>query len=175
MLQAAYDLIAERGLEGATMDAIAAASGVSKATVYKHWSNKDALLLDVIRRLSEKYPEFNSGDARADLTALLRHLAYKAKSQELAKIWPHVISYAMSNPAFGRALQDFAFQPRREMVQRLLEQASVSGGLRDDVDPEFAMDLLIGPIVHRRMIDEKNMPPDFPEQVVGYFWKVFAR
>lgn len=157
------------------MDAIAAASGVSKATVYKHWENKDALLIDVIRQQSAGYPEFNSGDPKADLVNLLRHLARKVKSEELARIWPRIISYAVGNPNFGRALQEYVFAPRREMVLRLLYEASERGGLRSDIDPELAMDLLIGPIMHRRFVDEKNVPADLPERIVEYFWNAFQR
>ena len=39
VLKAVLPLIGERGVEGTSMDSIAAAAGVSKATVYKHWEN----------------------------------------------------------------------------------------------------------------------------------------
>jgi AcrR family transcriptional regulator len=175
VLQAAFRLIAERGIEGSSMDAIAAEAGVSKATVYKHWANKDALLIDMIRQQSADYPAFDSGDPRADLVALLTHLARKVKKEQLAKIWPRVIGYATSNPTFGRALQEYVFRPRREMILRILKDAAEKEGLRPGIDPELAADLLIGPIMHRRFIDEGNVPPEMPEQVVRYFWTVFGR
>jgi AcrR family transcriptional regulator len=175
VLTAALRLIADRGIEGSSMDAIAAASGVSKATVYKHWANKDALLIDVIRQQSANYPSFDSGDPRSDLVALLTHLARKAKTEQIAKIWPRIMGYAASNPKFGRALQEFIFRPRREMILRILRQAAKNGGLRADIDPQLAADLLIGPIMHRRFVDEKNIPADLPEAVVEYFWKVFRK
>jgi len=175
VLKAAFRLIAERGVEGASMDAIAADSGVSKATVYKHWADKDALLIDVIRHQSASHPDFNTGDARADLTEMLRFLARRPKSRETAKIWPLIMGYAASNPRFARALRQYVLRPRRNLVLRLLAQGAETGGLRENIDPEFAMDLLIGPIMHRRFIDDKNVPPDLPERVVDYFWKAFAR
>ena len=155
------------------MDAIAAASGVSKATIYKHWADKDALLIDVLRQQSAGNPSFDSGDPRADLVALLTHLARRAKPEQLAKVWPRVIGYASSNPKFARALQEFILKPRREMILRILRQAAERGGLRADIDPLLAADLLIGPIMHRRFVDEKNVPQDLPETVVDYFWNVF--
>lgn len=157
------------------MDGIAAASGVSKATVYKHWANKDELLIDVIRKISSGHPTFDSGDPREDLTNLLRHLSQAVKSEELTRIWPRIISYAVSNPNFGRALQQYAFSPRRELVIRMLQAASEKGGLRADIDPEFAMDLLIGPVMHRRFVDQGKVPEDFAERVVEHFWATFRR
>jgi AcrR family transcriptional regulator len=175
VLRSALQLIAERGVEGTSMDAIAAASGVSKATVYKHWANKDELLIDVIRHQSACYPMFESGHPREDMVDLLRHLAQKVKSEDLARIWPMIISYAMSNPEFGKALQQHVFMPRRDLVLRLLKEGEAKAGLRADIDPEFAMDMLIGPIMHRRFVDDGHVPLDMPERVVDFFWKVFGR
>jgi hypothetical protein len=48
VLNAALALFAERGIEATSMDAISQASGVSKATIYNHWADKEALLLEVM-------------------------------------------------------------------------------------------------------------------------------
>ncbi len=45
VLQSAAELFADRGIDGTSMDAIANASGVSKATIYKHWADKEALCM----------------------------------------------------------------------------------------------------------------------------------
>ena len=59
------ELFAERGIDATSMDAIAEASGVSKATIYKHWPDKDALCLEVmgyLHGLDEEPPVFDSGE-----------------------------------------------------------------------------------------------------------------
>ena len=61
VLEAATELFAERGIDATSVDAIAALSGVSKATVYKHWADKDALCLEALAHLFEHdqpRPEF---------------------------------------------------------------------------------------------------------------------
>ena len=70
------ELFAERGIDATSMDAIAQSSGVSKATIYKHWADKNSLCLEVLAQvhgLDEEPPVFNSGDFRANLIAQLRH------------------------------------------------------------------------------------------------------
>ena len=70
VLDAALNLFAERGIDATSMDAIAEASGVSKATIYKHWREKDELCLEALGYLhgvDEEPPVFDSGDLRADL------------------------------------------------------------------------------------------------------------
>lgn len=174
VLSAAFQLIAERGIEGTSMDAIAGAAGVSKATVYKHWANKNELIIDVIRNESSNHPALESGDPRADLTAVLSFLARQVKSEQLLRIWPRIIGYAATNPEFRKAMQQHVFNPRREAISRLLSEAADKSGLRRDIDPDLAMDLLIGPIMHRRFMDEGKVPPDMPKRVVDYFWQVFG-
>jgi hypothetical protein len=94
---------------------------------------------------------------------LLRHLAQKVKSKSLPV------------QSSGKALQQHVFMPRRELVLRLLKEGEAKAGLRADIDPEFAMDMLIGPIMHRRFVDDGHVPLDMPERVVDFFWKVFGR
>lgn len=154
------------------MDAIAAESGVSKATVYKHWANKDALLIDVLRTHSDKLPEFDSGNPREDMVKLVRFLAESRKREELWPVWPRIIGYAASNPEFMQAMRAFAFEPRRAQIARIVDQAMQNGELRRGIDSAFAMDLLVGPIMHRRFSGD-TMPKDTPERVVDYFWEVF--
>lgn len=156
------------------MDAIAAESGVSKATVYKHWANKDALLIEVIGA-SEKLPEFDSGNAKEDLRSFLRYLAQARKREELGRIWPRVIGYAISNPEFAKALRDSSFGPRRQRIARILEDGVAKGELATHVDSEFALDLLLGPIMHRRFMDPENAPMELADRVVNYFWEVFGK
>src|SRR5580704_16149454 len=103
VLDAALKLIADCGIEGTSVDAISEVSGVSKATIYKHWENKEALCLEAIGRLKPDLPVFRSEDPRADAIALLRHLGRSQKPEAMGRIWPRVMSYAAAHPAFSRA------------------------------------------------------------------------
>jgi AcrR family transcriptional regulator len=174
VLKAALRLIGDRGIEATSMDAIAAEAAVSKATVYKHWATKDALLIEVIGTMTDGVPEFHSGDAKSDLRNFLRHVAQSRKREELGRLWPRVISYAVSNPDFARALQQFFFVPRRQQIAGILERAVGSGELRSGIDSDLAMDLLIGPLMHRRFVDPAAIPVELADRVTDYFWEIFG-
>src|ERR1700716_3499912 len=83
VLSAALELVAERGVNATSMDAIAQKSGVSKATIYKHWADKDALLLDIMAEVHGLHarPVFDSGNTREDMIAVLSY-----KPQEMADL-----------------------------------------------------------------------------------------
>src|SRR5262249_33286202 len=104
VLDAALKLFAERGIDATSMDAIAEASGVSKATIYKHWSDKDELCLEALAYLhggDQPCPVFDSGDVRADLIALLGYQPPQQHSDLRMRIMPHLMAYAARNPSFG--------------------------------------------------------------------------
>jgi hypothetical protein len=56
----------------------------------------------------------------------------------------------------------------------LLRQAAALGELRSDIDVDFAMDLLVGPVMHRRFMGVEA-DPDTAEKVVDVFWRAWRR
>src|ERR1700749_1502894 len=104
VLNAAVELFSERGMDTTSMDAIAERSGVSKATIYKHWQDKDDLCLEVmgyLHGLDEEPPVFDSGDFRADLIAQLKYHPAADRQELREKMTPHMIAYASRNRAMG--------------------------------------------------------------------------
>ncbi len=174
VLAAALKLISERGIDGVSVDAIADASGVSKATIYKHWDNKEALCLEAVSSVQSGLPEFHSDDPKRDLVRLLRHLAEAPRSSELMRIMPKIFGYASVNPAFAKVWAVRIEEPRRNRLTELIERAIAAGELRKDVDLNLALHVLMGPILYHRIM-HTAMPPDMPERVVDVFWKANAR
>jgi AcrR family transcriptional regulator len=173
VLKATLKLIADRGIDVTSVDAIAEASGVSKATIYKHWRTKEELCLEAIGTVDGKLPVFNSANPRSDLIELLRFLAQKSVPEAMGKLLPRIIGHAVGNPAFGIALSARFEEPRRALVIQLVTRAIFLGQLRADLDVETAPDILYGPIMHRRLLNTA-VPLGLPEKIVEVFWMAFA-
>jgi AcrR family transcriptional regulator len=173
VLEAATRLIGERGIEGASMDAIAGLAGVSKATVYKHWKDKDALCVDVVNRLRLVPPQFRSGSPRRDLLSLLTHLALAGKPARLLSILPGIVSYAAANPGFAQAMRQSSMGPAETRLTRILDEAMAKGVVRPELNREIALSMLLGPILHSRLI-RGTVPPDLPAEVVDSFWRTWG-
>src|SRR6201987_4297343 len=67
------DLLTEAGLDELTIDDISRRSGVAKTTIYRHWPNRSALVIDACSRMTDGEqapPDTGSleGDVRAILT-----------------------------------------------------------------------------------------------------------
>jgi AcrR family transcriptional regulator len=179
VLDAALKLFAERGIDATSMDAIAEASGVSKATIYKHWSDKDELCLEALAYLhggDQPWPAFDSGDARADLIALLSYQPPQQHSDLRMRIMPHLMAYAARNPSFGDAWRARVFEPPRVQLRQLLERAITQGQLPRDLNRDLAIALLLGPMMYCHVLKrmQGEAPEDLQEQVVAAFWKAHA-
>jgi len=168
VLAAAAELFAASGIDATSMDAIADASGVSKATIYKHWADKDRLVLEVMAHLfglDEEPVVFDSGDFRADLLAQLRHeRASKYKGLQ-EKIMPHLIAYASRNQVFGTAWRNRAIEPARVALVDLIKRGEKRGVLKQGIDPEIGIALLLGPMIYGKFFLNRKLGRKSPENL----------
>lgn len=179
VLQAAVELFAERGIYAASMDAIAEASGVSKATIYKHWPDKDALAMEVllhVHGLDEEPPVFDSGDFRTDLIAQLRHQPGADRAVLKERIWPHLIAYSARNRAFGDAWRAKVLEPARIALAAMIKRGQKEGTLRRGIDSEVGMALLLGPMIYRHIFAQRlggKAPRNLERHVADAFIRAF--
>jgi AcrR family transcriptional regulator len=171
-------LMAERGIDGTSMDSIAEVSGVSKATIYKHWKDKDELLMEVMAELNGLHtrPAFNSGDTRADMVAVLSYQPQE-RGDLRERITPHFIAYAARNPTFGAAWRSRAMEPPRRELKALLTSGMKKGEFPRGLDLELSLYLLLGPMLYWYVL-RKNTGEDvrpLAEGVVEAFWRAYGR
>jgi AcrR family transcriptional regulator len=176
VLTAAMELIARRGVVATSMDAIAEASGVSKATMYRHWPDKDALCLEMLAQLHANDPAGRpaaSGDVRDAIVALLDHRPAPQYSALRMRLMPHFVAYAASNPAFGKAWRSRVFDPPRRQLARLLERGVSDGLLPPTLDRDLAIVLLLGPMMYGHLLTRigSEPPRNLAGRVVDAFWK----
>jgi AcrR family transcriptional regulator len=171
VLKAAVELFAERGIDFTSMDAIAEASGVSKATIYKHWPDKDSLALEVMAHLyglDEEPPVFDSGDFRADLIAQLEYEPAADCKAMKDRIAPHLMAYASRNHAFGMAWRNRAVEPARVAFANLIKRGEKRGVLKRGIDPEVGIALLLGPMIYGKFFLTKKLGRKPPENLEAH-------
>lgn len=179
VIRAALDLFGERGIDGASMDAIARASGVSKATIYNHWADKEELLMDVmvfVNDLDREREEVDTGDLCRDLTIVLSRRPPNALDEELKRITPALIAYSAVHPEFGRAWRQRVTEPPRKSLRQVLERGIQRGQLPPNLDFDTSLALLLGPMIYVHIFSKDN-PHNRPElgpKVAEAFCRAFA-
>ncbi len=155
VVQAALALFSERGIDAASMDAIAASSGVSKATIYNHWADKEALLMEVmlyVNGADRETSEVDTGDVQRDLAAVLSWRPPGELETARVRITPMFIAYAAVHPEFGAAWRQRIMEPGRKALRQILARGVKSGQLPADLDFELAVALLFGPMLYRHIL-----------------------
>jgi AcrR family transcriptional regulator len=182
VLEAAVRLFSEEGIDATSMDAIAARSGVSKATIYKHWPDKDALAMEVLvwlYDLDEDLKPAEHGNLRDDLIAALSYRPVEHHPKERERIMPHLIAYSARNQAFGKAWRSKVVVRHTAYLTHVLHAAIDRGDVDRNLSMDVAVALLFGPMMYRQMFvagsrDEKA-PPAFIAQIVDAFIQAFAK
>jgi AcrR family transcriptional regulator len=178
VLETAAELFADRGIDTTSMDAIASKSGVSKATIYKHWADKDALAMEVLVYVHEcdaGPPDLDSGDLKADLVSYLAYEPTPRKADLQKRIMPHLIAYSARNHEFGRAWKSRVLERARTGLKKLLRRGMDRGIFSAVLDEELAIPLLLGPMLFSHILGPRLDRKWLAQGAVDSFWKAHAR
>jgi len=151
ILQAAFELLGERGLAATSMDAVAERAGVSKATIYRWWDSKELLALDALYAAWDTagLVTRQTGTLRAEMLALVRPWVRLVATGPSARILTALLAEAQNDPEFGQAYRAHFIEPRRDQARAVFSRAIARGEITAAIDVEVAIDLLWGPLYHR--------------------------
>lgn len=158
--------------EGASVDAlsierVARTAGVGKATVYRRWPGKDALLFDVMRTLDEPAPEPRGESLRDDLVHMLERMRQRGLAKRESALLRTMLSHFKSHPELWREYHDTVISARRRTMREVLRRGVAEGELRDDIAVEVLEELFAGPMLSRTILhEEKDLPEGLAEQIV---------
>jgi AcrR family transcriptional regulator len=157
ILKAALDLMDETAFAQVTAEAIAERAGTSKATVYRWWPNKAAVVIEAFREATApELPLRDTGLLREDLTNQLRNFARVLSGRGGRMLRAFVVA-ARSDPDVAAAFRSIWSNPRRAEAKEMLRQKQASGQLRKNADLDLVLDSLYGPLYYRFLV--KNDAP----------------
>jgi AcrR family transcriptional regulator len=150
-----------------SVERIARTAGVGKATLYRRWPGKDALLLDVMRTLDEPAVAPRGTCVRDDLVAILERLRRKGLAKRESAVLRTMMSHLTSHPELWREYHDTVIKSQRAVLHEVLRRGVAAGELRDDIDVELLGELFVGPMLSRAILHEwRELPPGLSEQIV---------
>ena len=165
VLRAALAVLADRGMSGFSIEAVAQRAGASKATVYRRWPSQGALLVDALELVSQPLPLPATGRLRTDLIELVSGLQAVLSEESSPRLMAAFIDAAERDPTL-KALHAELTERRRAPVRHVLTQARQRGDIPSTVDIELAIDLLGAPAFYRRFIAHRGFPRRYAAAVV---------
>ena len=140
--EAAMSLIAQHGLEGVTMRAVAAEAGLSYGSLFHYFNSKDELLMHAVRhstalqtrRINEYTGQYSGLKALEHL--LCDDAIINESSRDDWMVWLTFLYKAALQTSFAESYAELidGWQAR---IARLLEDAQQAGEIRSELDVGF--------------------------------------
>ena len=159
-------LSAGQSADALSIEAVAAKAGVGKATIYRRWANKEALLIDAVAAMKGPLPVPAGVSVRDDLVMLVARMGTK-RSDNLSRVTMCLVPELTKSPEMLRMYRAIS-EPRRDIIRGVLRRGIATGELRADLDVEVTLLMLTGPPLAQKFLqwDEPSDPVAFAEGLV---------
>ncbi len=165
ILDATLDVLAEVGYDRLTMDAVAAAARASKATLYRRWSTKAALVIDAMTSQKVAHPAADTGNLRDDLIGTFCGMGGVTDPRQMA-ILASVITAIGRDQEFAEAFRRDFIGPKAAATLSIFVRAKERGEVKDDVDLDIVVPALPGIVLHRTFLLGQPPTADCIERIV---------
>jgi AcrR family transcriptional regulator len=159
VLAAAHRLLETEGLGSVTFGRISRETGVSRTTLYRHWSNPSELISEAWARVAPSNHVSHSAELEDDLVGVFRAVRDVVESSTMRRSLPALLVAAQRDPVISSLHARFV-QDRRQPIVERLRAAIADGQIRADADPELLVDLLSGPIFYRQLLRRTRTSDD---------------
>jgi AcrR family transcriptional regulator len=150
-----------------SIERIARTVGVGKATIYRRWSGKEELFVDVVRTAEPPEPELPGTSMRDDLVASLEQLRKRGQMTRSSALLHNVYAQMKSSPKIWSAYHAAVVEPRRRRQIEILRRGQAGGELRTDIDVELMNDMFVAPLLVRTLMRrDADLPEGMSEQLV---------
>jgi AcrR family transcriptional regulator len=165
---AVVELLAENGIAGVTMDAVAARARTSKPVLYRRWADRTELLKDTLVPLAmQAIPHEDTGSYRGDMLAILNGWAAFFASPQGA-IGPAVVGAMPHDPDLAEAFRAGVIGWRKGEMALVIERAVRRGEIRADVRVDVARELGQSVLWHRFLVTGDPITSELVEHLVDH-------
>jgi len=161
ILRSTLKLLGQNGFSELTIESVATHAGVGKATVYRWWPNKAALIADAFVSSTTRKLHFpDTGSVRTDMSQQMRQVI-KIFCSRRGRIVSAILGGGQSDRDLIAAFRERFLWPRRREAYATVRRGILRGELRKDLDLDLLLDSLYGPIYMRFLIRHDKLTPDF--------------
>jgi AcrR family transcriptional regulator len=166
VLTTTLDLLMETGLGELTIDDISRRSGVAKTTIYRHWPNRSAVVIDACSRMTDDQEgPPDTGSVDGDLRAILTNIANLLGTARWSSILPSIVDAAEHDPEFA-SLHSRIQHGHAAPLRAALDRAALRGEIPPAADRNAIAAALLGPLYYRRWFSREPIDAEFMEMII---------
>lgn len=166
ILEATRQLLAERGYEGTTMDAVAERACAGKATVYRRWPSKVQLIVDSLLCSANQITTLDdvpdTGSLRGDLLAVST-VRRRSDTDDLMAGLMRVVS---EEPELAAVFKEQFVRARVALMRGLLVRAQERGEVSHDLDLDMVAAVAPAMISYHKTVEGKHPDAEFVTRMV---------
>ena len=166
IIDASIDVLVRDGYDRLSMEGVAAAAGVGKATVYRRWSSKAELVIDAMAALKPAIDTIDTGSLDGDIELIVVG-SCSPQSQRLQQVMMSICSALPREPELLEAFKTRFTEPRIARITEMLERSRRRGELGPEVDVAMAASLVPSLMLQRALMTGQPAGRAYAEQIVG--------
>lgn len=160
--------LAEVGYGRLSIEAVARRAGVGKTAIYRRWSNKLEMVLEIVSDVAGRaVPMPDTGSFEGDLQLLMMIVSKALQHRIASQIIPDLMAEASRNPQISATLQKALRTHQQAVGDKLVGQAVARGELPGGADPDLAVDLILGPLYWRLAVARTPIDDDYLNQMTA--------
>jgi AcrR family transcriptional regulator len=167
ILDSAYRIMASEGPAGASIDAVARDSGVSRMTIYKWWPAREALLIDAfLHQAASMLPLPDKGDP---LARLRKHAsAYvEALNGDFGKVQLAVISECIASTGSAKIFSERYLEMRRDIAVGIIKAGQKDGSILSSEPAGDLYDRIYGTLFYQYVFGFRSLTKDYADKLVA--------
>src|SRR5262245_60600760 len=170
ILAATFRQLVEVGYGGLSVEAVAAAAGVAKTTIYRRYPTKRDLVIAALQ-VEVPMPELSTGgDLRTSLRDAVHTVVHRMVDSGALRILGSLLVEANREPELLAMFRERLLEPRRNLVADLLRAGIERGELRPDLDPLVVTEMLAGATIAHHAILGQPLSDEWIDELVDHIW-----
>ncbi|KYZ77830.1 hypothetical protein AXX12_17360 [Anaerosporomusa subterranea] len=175
IIEATIYLLENNGYATLSIEGIAAQAGVSKATIYRWWKNKAAVVMDAFFiSITPQIQFLDTTSTRENFRRQLQSLA-KVFNSTIGQTMLTIIAESGKDSEVARSFYLSYLAPNRLAAKRFLERGIAQGEINSSIDQDVALDMLYGPIYFLVLIYKKELDETYIDTLVDQVLRVLLK
>ncbi|MBM3525511.1 MAG: TetR family transcriptional regulator [Alphaproteobacteria bacterium] len=164
---AARRILATEGYQGLTFEAVAAAAGVAKTTVYRRYADRVALIIDIADDLLDAQPEADTGSLRSDLELTLHATAEAFADPVTAAMIAAVVGEMAHDERLAESMRTTVIARRIAVMGRVFGRAIARSEIPTGTEWWLHAQRVIGPVMMRTLLTHEPIDDALIERLVS--------
>lgn len=165
ILDATLEVLCDVGYDRLTMDAVAARAKASKATLYRRWEHKSALVIDALLTKKDSPAQPDCGNLRDDLVESSCSMGGLADEKPVGML-ASVLTALTRDPDFAADFRERFVGPKLQASRDIYQRARERGEIREDLDIDLLSAALAGIVLHRTYVLGEQPTPELITKVI---------